>query len=160
SIYDALEIPYPVFVSLPPILRDDRTKKLGKRDGAKDSLEYRADGYLPEAMFNFLSLIGWNPGTEQEVFTKDELIQAFDISRIQKAGGAFNEEKLRWMNKEHMDRLEAGEYLKYVNEFLPEEVKSLPQYSEDRLERLMPTIRERAETFGDVRKSALEGEYD
>src|SRR5690606_34497933 len=80
--------------------------------------------------------------------------------RIQKAGGAFNEEKLRWMNKEHMDRLEAGEYLKYVNEFLPEEVKSLPQYSEDRLERLIPTIRERAETFGDVRRSALEGEYD
>ncbi len=105
SLYDALKIPYPVFVTLPPILKDDRTKKLGKRDGAKDILEYRTEGYLPEAMMNFLALIGWNPGTEQEVFSKQELIQAFDISKIQKAGGAFNEEKLDWMNKEHMKLL-------------------------------------------------------
>lgn len=105
SLYDALGIPYPVFASLPPILKDDRTKKLGKRDGAKDILEYRAEGYLPEAMVNFLALIGWNPGTEQEIFTKDELIEAFDINKIQKAGGAFNEEKLDWVNKEHLRKL-------------------------------------------------------
>lgn len=160
SIYDALEIPYPVFVSLPPILRDDRTKKLGKRDGAKDILEYRSEGYLPETMFNFLALIGWNPGTEQEVFTKEELIAAFDISRIHKAGGMFNEDKLRWMNKEHLNRLGAGEYLEKVKEFLPDEVKALPDYSEERLTRLLPTIRERAETFGDVRAAAAAGEYD
>ncbi len=105
SLYDALEIKPPVFVSLPPILRDDRTKKLGKRDGAKDILEYREEGYLPEAMINFLALIGWNPGTEQELFTKQELIDTFDIYKIQKAGGAFNEEKLDWMNKEHLKLL-------------------------------------------------------
>ncbi|KND47590.1 MAG: glutamate--tRNA ligase [Parcubacteria bacterium C7867-006] len=105
SLYNALEIEPPIFVSLPPILRDDRTKKLGKRDGAKDILEYREEGYLPEAMLNFLALIGWNPGTEQEIFTKDELIKAFDINKIQKAGGAFNEEKLDWMNKEHLRKL-------------------------------------------------------
>ncbi len=105
SLYDALEIPYPVFVSLPPILRDDRSKKLGKRDGAKDILEYRNEGYLPEAMLNFLALIGWNPGTEQEIFTMEELIQAFDINKIQKAGGAFNEDKLDWMNKEHLKKI-------------------------------------------------------
>jgi len=109
SLYDAMGIKYPVFVSLPPILRDDRTKKLGKRDGAKDILEFKKEGYLPEAMLNFLALIGWNPGTEQEVFTKDELIQAFDISKIQKAGGAFNEEKLDWMNKEHLKKLSKTE---------------------------------------------------
>ncbi len=105
SLYDALEIPYPTFVTLPPILRDDRTKKLGKRDGAKDILEYRKEGYLPEAMVNFLAFIGWNPGTEQEIFSKEELIKAFDITKIQKAGGAFNEEKLDWVNKEHIRRL-------------------------------------------------------
>lgn len=105
SLYDALEIPYPVFVTLPPILRDDRTKKLGKRDGAKDILDYKKEGYLPEAMINFLALIGWNPGTEQEIFSKDELIKVFDINKIQKAGGAFNEEKLDWVNKEHIKRL-------------------------------------------------------
>lgn len=105
SLYDALGFERPVFVSLPPILRDDRTKKLGKRDGAKDILDYKNEGYLPEAMMNFLALIGWNPGTEQEIFSKDELIQIFDIHKIQKSGGAFNEEKLDWMNKEHIKRL-------------------------------------------------------
>ncbi len=105
SLYDALGIEYPVFVSLPPILRDDRTKKLGKRDGAKDILDYRTEGYLPSAMINFLALIGWNPGTDKEIFTRDELIQAFDINKIQKSGGAFNEEKLDWMNKEHLKLL-------------------------------------------------------
>ncbi len=160
SIYDALEIPYPVFVSLPPILRDDRTKKLGKRDGAKDALEYRNEGYLPEALFNFLSLIGWNPGTDQEIFTVEELISAFDISRIHKAGAAFNEEKLRWMNKEHMHRLPDAEYFEKVKEFLPERVKSLRDYSEDRLRKLLPSIKERVETFGDVMVAAEAGEYD
>lgn len=115
SLYDALEIPYPVFASLPPILKDDRTKKLGKRDGAKDILEYRNEGYLPEAMINFLALIGWNPGTEQEIFTKEELIQAFDINKIQKAGGAFNEDKLDWMNKEHLKKLDENDVLKQVS---------------------------------------------
>jgi glutamyl/glutaminyl-tRNA synthetase len=56
-------------------------------------------------MVNFLAFIGWNPGTEQEIFTKEELIKAFDITKIQKAGGAFNEEKLDWVNKEHIRRL-------------------------------------------------------
>jgi glutamyl-tRNA synthetase len=115
SLYDALEIPYPVFASLPPILKDDRTKKLGKRDGAKDILEYRNEGYLPEAMINFLALIGWNPGTEQEIFTKEELIQAFDINKIQKAGGAFNQDKLDWMNKEHLKKLDENDVLKQVS---------------------------------------------
>ncbi len=102
SLYDALGFPYPQFVSAPQILRDDRTKKLGKRDGAKDILEYKDEGYLPETMINFLALIGWNPGTEQELFSKQELIEKFSLDRIQKAGAVFNEQKLDWMNKEHM----------------------------------------------------------
>ena len=65
SLYDALEMTPPVFVTLPPILGESGNKKLGKRDGAKDILEYEKEGYLPEAMVNFLALIGWNPGTEQ-----------------------------------------------------------------------------------------------
>lgn len=160
SIYDALEIPYPVFVSLPPILRDDRTKKLGKRDGAKDILDYRTEGYLPEAMFNFLTLIGWNPGTEKEVFTKDELISEFDIQRIQKSGGAFNEEKLQWLNKEHLNRLSAPEYEELVRKAIPAKITELPSFSEDRLKKLMPVLRERTHITSDVTKAFLEGEYD
>lgn len=107
SLYDALKITPPTFVTLPPILGADRTKKLGKRDGAKDILEYETEGYLPEAMVNFLALIGWNPGGEQEVFSMQELIEKFDINKVQKSGGAFNEEKLVWMNREHIKRIPA-----------------------------------------------------
>lgn len=159
SIYDALEIPYPVFVSLPPILRDDRTKKLGKRDGAKDILDYKVEGYLPEAMFNFLTLIGWNPGTEQELFTKEELISAFDLERIQKSGGAFNEEKLKWLNKEHLNRLSPADYAKLVRAAIPEEVTGSPAFDENRLEKLLPVIRERTHIMSDVSTAFLAGEY-
>jgi glutamyl-tRNA synthetase len=160
SIYDALGIPYPTFVTLPPILKDDRTKKLGKRDGAKDILEYRNEGYLPEAMMNFLALIGWNPGTDQEIFSLTELIEAFDIAKIQRAGGAFNEEKLLWMNKEHLLKKTQTEKDTYVKSALPDKIKSLPQFTEERLSRLLPTIFERIQVAEEVTNSATEGEYD
>ena len=160
SIYDALEIPYPTFVTLPPILRDDRTKKLGKRDGAKDILDYRTDGYLPSAMMNFLALTGWNPGTEQEVFTPTELIEVFDISKIQRAGAAFNEEKLLWMNRQHLNRLTPAEFNTYLNPAIPDVLTNAPQYSSERLEKLLPTIRERINTLAEFRAEVEVGEYD
>jgi glutamyl-tRNA synthetase len=160
SIYDALEIPYPVFVTLPPILRDDRTKKLGKRDGAKDILAYKDEGYLPEAMMNFLALIGWNPGTPQELFSRKELIDAFDIAKIQKSGGAFNEEKLLWMNKEYLSMLSEEQFFSYAQEALPERVTILPQYSSQRLLRLLPVIRERIGIKAEITAAAEAGEYD
>lgn len=160
SIYDALEVPYPVFVTLPPILRDDRTKKLGKRDGAKDVLEYRTEGYLPEAMSNYLALIGWNPGTEQELFTKEELIAAFSIDKIQRGGGAFNEEKLLWMNREYLSKLSDSEFLEYVKTSIPDSVKSSDLYSEELLLRLVPTIRERVHISKEAAEAFEAGEFD
>lgn len=160
SIYDALGFTYPVFVSLPPILRDDRTKKLGKRDGAKDILDYRNEGFLPEAMTNFLALIGWNPGTEQEVFSMQELIEAFDLSKIHRAGAAFNEEKLLWMNKQHLNKLSPDSLMVYVTEALPNELKQLPSYNTELLKRLVPTIIERTHVASDITEMAKSGEYD
>ena len=160
SIYDALEIPYPIFVTLPPILRDDRTKKLGKRDGAKDILDYRADGYLPQAMMNFLALTGWNPGTEQEVFTTDELIEVFDITKIQRAGAAFNEEKLLWMNKQHLNALSLKEFTAYLTPAVPEALTNAPQFNEDTFVRLVPTIRERINTLAEFHTEVESGEFD
>lgn len=160
SIYDALGFEYPVFVSMPPILRDDRTKKLGKRDGAKDILDYRADGYLPSAMMNFLALTGWNPGTEQEVFRHDELIQVFDITKIQKAGAAFNEEKLLWMNRQHLNLLSAEEFSTYLAPAIPASFTTAPQYSTETLARLTPTIRERINTLAEFQTEIENGEYD
>jgi len=156
SLYDALEIIPPVFVTLPPILRDDRTKKLGKRDGAKDVLEYRKEGYLPEAMINFLALIGWNPGTEQEIFTKDELVQAFYISKIQKAGGAFNEEKLLWINHEWIKKIPLARVYEIITEHITSYNRTFDA-GKERIERITPIILERIQTWGDINIMLQEG---
>lgn len=165
SLYDALEIPVPHFVTLPPIMGPDGKKKLSKRDGAKDLLEYRSDGYLPEAMCNFLALIGWNPGGEQELFPGEELVNAFSLDKIQRSGGAFNEEKLKWMNHKYLQLVTAGTdqvafQLEYVKSALPKQILSLPQYSEERLQKLVPTIFERIHNKVEVTQAAEAGEYD
>ena len=160
SIYDALEIPYPIFVTLPPIMGPDGKKKLSKRDGAKDLLEYKADGYLPEAMRNFLALIGWNPGGEQELFPDKELIKSFTLEKIQRSGGAFNEDKLRWMNKEYL-ALQTPEFkLGYLNEALSEETKKLPQFSAARVAKIVPIVFERIHNQAEIRETLKTGEYD
>lgn len=160
SLYDALEIPYPIFVTLPPILRDDKTKKLGKRDGAKDILDYQVEGYLPETMMNFLALIGWNPGTEQEILPKEELLKLFSIDHIQKSGGVFNEEKLLWMNKEYLSKFTTEEFFTYAKAALPASLEELPQYSEERLQRFVPNIRERIHLAKEITDTAEAGEYN
>ena len=160
SLYDALEIPYPKFVTLPPILGPDRKKKLSKRDGAKDLLEYGEDGYLPEAMVNFLALIGWNPGTDQEVFTPAELSEVFSLSKIQKSGAAFDETKLLWMNKEHLLKLSHDDYLAYLRPAVTERLTNLPQYSDERLEKLLPEIKDRIQNRTEFIANTEAGEYD
>lgn len=158
-IQEALGFSRPVYAHLPLILAADRSK-MSKRHGAVAVDEYLKEGFLPAAILNYLALLGWNPGTNQEIFTKEELLAQFKIENVHKSGAVFDKQKFRWINKQHLDRLGAGEYLAKVKEFLPEKLKSLPQYFEERLERLLPVIRERAETFGDVREWAEAGEYD
>ena len=158
ALYEALEMKPPVFVTLPPILREDRIKKLGKRDGAKDLLEYRDEGYLPETMMNYLALIGWNPGTEQEVFTKDELLKAFEIEKIHVAGGAFDEVKLQWFNREHLLKLSPSEFWAKAKTFLtPDTVAKVE--AEHKAEALLPVFRERISTLGELKIADEAGEY-
>lgn len=158
SLYDALGIPYPVFATLPPILGADGKKKLGKRDGAKDILEYRTEGYLPSAMVNFLALIGWNPGTEQEIFTKEELIQTFSIDQIQTHGGILNEEKLKWFNREHILKLPESEFILHAKKFLsPETCKALEE--KNVFEKLVPIMHERIQVFADLATMDAAGEW-
>jgi glutamyl-tRNA synthetase len=147
SLYEALGITPPVFVTLPPILGESGNKKLGKRDGAKDILEYHREGYLPEAMVNFLSLLGWNPGGEQEIMTKEEIASLFSLERIHKGGAMFNEEKLLWMNKEHMRLQSKDTQLDLVKKYMP-------SYPDQLLERLLPTIIDRISLYGEL--TALE----
>jgi len=152
AIYDALGLQHPEFATLPPILGSDGKKKLGKRDGAKDILGYRDDGILPDAMVNFLAFIGWNPGDEREIMTPQEIIEAFSIERIHSSGGKFNEEKLLWTNKEHMKRLADNVFVSEISKYI-----SAPA---EMVSKLVPVIRERISSFGELKKMKDEGELD
>lgn len=149
SLYEALGATPPVYATMPVILGPDGKKKLSKRDGAKDILDYRAEGYLPEAMMNFLALLGWNPGTEQEFFSKDELIAAFELERIQVSGASFDETKLRSMNQHWMRQLSDADYIARGELSAPDEGK---------LRKAVPLLKERAKTFGEAREMLSTGE--
>ncbi len=158
SLYDALEIPYPIFATLPPILRDDKTKKLSKRDGAKDILDYREDGFLPQAMINFLALTGWNPGTPQEFFTKEELIKTFELTKIQKAGALFNETKLLWLNHEHIKLIPKDKLLEIFKGIITSYNGTV--ISDEALGKMMPVLLERVQKFGDLKEMLSNGEIE
>lgn len=153
ALYEALEIERPEFVTLPPILGEAGTKKLGKRDGAKDILDYEKEGYLPEAMLNFLAFIGWNPGEgdNREVLNKSEIIESFDLRHIQKGGAKFNEEKLDWINKEHIKKLSKDEIQNKIFEYLPENLRN---------PKILPVISERISKWSDVTNMVTKGELD
>ena len=99
-IQQALGLPRPVYAHLPLILAQDRSK-LSKRKGATAVADYIAKGYLPSALVNFLALLGWNSGSDKEVFTLDELVTAFSLDGVQKGGAVFDVVKLQWLNKQH-----------------------------------------------------------
>jgi glutamyl-tRNA synthetase len=109
----------PVNAILPQVMDDTGKRKLSKRHGAKPILEYRDMGVLPSAMLNFLATIGWNDGTEQEIFTVDELIQKFDLGRVQKSGGIFDEKRLVYLNGVHIRRLSLDELYGQSGPFWP-----------------------------------------
>lgn len=117
NIYEALEIKPPKFVTLAPIMAENGKKKLGKRDGAKDVLEYLKDGVLVDGLLNFLALLGWNDGTEQEIFSVEELIERFSIDRIGKSGANYDEKRLEWINGHHIRNLPLKELYKISEPF-------------------------------------------
>ena len=96
-IQEVLGFKTPLYGHVPLILGSDRSK-LSKRHGATSLMEYKKDGYLPEAMINFIAFLGWNPGDEKEIFSLSELIDAFNITQVSKSGAIFNIQKLNWLN--------------------------------------------------------------
>jgi len=150
-IQEAIGAPRPFYAHMPLILGKDRSK-LSKRDPEViPALEYRDLGYLPEAIINFMALIGWNPGGEREIFNLAELIEKFDINKIQKSGGVFNIEKLDWINKEHMKKLSPEEIEKNILKWLPKNMRN---------PKLAPLIFERISKWADVATLAESGELD
>lgn len=159
-IQEAIGAQRPIYAHLPLILSADR-KKLSKRDpNVTPTLTYRDNGYLPHAILNFMALIGWNPGGEREVFTKEELIRLFSIDRIQRSDGVFNPEKLEWINKEHMKLLSPEVFLGMLEQHIPEHIKNSPSYEKRMLEKLRPTLAERITHFGEIKAMADAGELD
>lgn len=116
-LYQALGRDVPIFAHVPMILGPDG-KRLSKRHGATAVGEYKHDGIMAEAMVNFLALLGWNPGTEQEVFTDKELIAAFTLENINKKSAIFDTKKLEWLNGQHIARRSAAELAPFVAEGL------------------------------------------
>lgn len=158
-IQEAIGATRPAYAHLPLILAPDRTK-LSKRHGAVSLGEYRDQGFVPEAIVNYLCLLGWSSGDDKEIFNLEELVKVFNLEQVHKGSAVFDQQKFRWVNKQHLDRMGEEAYLGKVIEFLPENIKSSPNYSEDRLKKLLPSIRERVEIFSDVTVAAEAGEYD
>lgn len=158
-IQEAIGAKRPEYAHLPLILAPDRSK-MSKRHGAVALKDYIAEGFTKEAIVNYLALLGWNPGTDQEIFSVEELVSQFDINQIQKGGAIFDKQKFRWINKQHLDRLTDNDFLDMVEKSLPNKIKSLPGYSMEALTKLLPAIRERTEISADIREAAEAGEYD
>lgn len=152
ALYEALGLKPPKIISLPHILAPSGNKKLGKRDGAKSVTEYREDGVLSEAMLNYLACLGWNDGTEQEIYTKEELIKHFSIDRIQSSGARYDETKLLWMNGQWIRRIfdEQGVEALYerTHEFWPDSAKKASD--EERI-KVLSIIYDRLKTLSDLR---------
>ncbi|HEY4500415.1 MAG TPA: glutamate--tRNA ligase family protein, partial [Candidatus Paceibacterota bacterium] len=152
----------PIYAHLPLILAADKSKLSG-RHGAVSVREFREKGYLPQALVNYLALLGWNPGTDQEIFTLDELVRTFDLSKVQKGGAVFDEKKLRWINKEHIKRLPKADFEKELKRRIEwsERVKDLGwKISDEMVEKITPVIIDRIETYADIDNMIIARDLD
>lgn len=147
NLYEALDITPPTLATLPFVMAIDGKKKLGKRDGAKDILDYRAEGYLPEAMVNFLATLGWNDGTEQEVFSVQELTEKFSLDRVQKSPARFDESRLLWLNGQHIRNLSLDELYARVTDHWPQ---AAAHKSTDYKKEILGLVQDRLKTLSDL----------
>jgi glutamyl-tRNA synthetase len=147
NLYDALNITPPIFATMPHIMAESGNKKLGKRDGAKDVLDYLKDGYTPEALVNFIASMGWNDGTEQEIFSRDELIEKFSLSRVQRSGARFDEQRLLWLNGQWIRRLSIDDLSERVTAFWPASASSA---TTDDKQQILTLVQDRLKTLADL----------
>jgi glutamyl-tRNA synthetase len=151
-LFRALGHEPPVFAHLPLILNADRTK-MSKRKSQTAIDDYRAEGFIPEALVNYLALLGWSTGTEEEVLSLDELIERFDLARVNRAGAVFDRERLEWLNGQWIRRLDADDLVARLRPFLEAELAAgridrLPDDGE--LKALLPVVQERLPRLGKI----------
>jgi len=148
-LHKGLGIEPPVYVHAPLILGRDRSK-LSKRHGATSALEYREQGFLPDVIFNFVALLGWSPGDDTEVMSRDEIVRRFSIERINDSPAVFDSEKLEWMNGVYIRNMDADQLISEILPFMerPETDGGLPDtvsrpIDREYLKRLIPLVQER-----------------
>jgi glutamyl-tRNA synthetase len=153
-IQEALGAPIPQYAHLPLILGEDKSK-LSKRHGATSLSEFRDQGYLKDAILNHLAMLGWNPGTEQEIFSLDELVEIFSLDKVQKGGAVFNQEKLQWYNHQYLQKLSDQDFIEiFKKQTQRNEVDS------NKVLKLKPVVLERINLTSEIEKMNREGEYD
>lgn len=147
NLYEALDLTPPIMATAPHILGPDGQKKLSKRDGAKDVLDYIREGFLPEALINFIVSLGWNDGTEQEIFSQNELIKKFSLSRVQHSGAHFDERRLLWMNGHYIRQLPLDDLYERVQDFWPSEADNFDSAYK---KQVLATTQERLKYFAEL----------
>jgi glutamyl-tRNA synthetase len=148
-IYQALAWEAPEFAHLPLILGPDRSK-LSKRHGATAITDYRDRGYLPEALVNFIALLGWSPGGDRELMSRQEMIDSFTIDGIGKSGAVFDIEKLNWMNGHYIRELSPDRFVALAKPFLERAGLVGPDTPEDYLSQALLLEQERAKTLAEL----------
>lgn len=149
NLYEALSVTPPVLATLPHVMAEQGNKKLSKRDGAKDVLDYIQQGYPPEALVSFIATLGWNDGTEQEVFSRKELIAKFSLGRVQKSGAQFDERRLGWVSGSIIRQTPIDELYEQVSAFWPPESVDAP---EDYKKQVLALTQERLKYFSEIPK--------
>ncbi len=160
-LYKAFGWEAPEFAHLPLILKPSGKGKLSKRDGDKlgfpvfpleweGSSGYRESGYYPETVINFLAMLGWNPGTEQELFSLDELVQAFDLERVNKSGARFDPDKNKWYNHHYLQQKPLGELVRDFRPLLQETYENAAAFDDAYLAAVIRLLRERADFLAEV----------
>lgn len=147
-LYEYFGWEVPVFAHLPLLLNTDKTK-MSKRKGDVAVGDYMKKGYLPEAMINYLAFLGWNPGTEKEIFSMEELLQDFKLEKVHKAGAVFNIEKLNWYNSYYLRQLPENELLKKFRPYLPEN----NTFSDEQIKKMLNLEKERSSNLLDIAES-------
>jgi len=155
QLYHAFGWNAPKFANLPLIMKPVGKGKLSKRDGEKlgfpvfplswnESKGYKEEGYFPEAVVNFFAMLGWNPGTEQELFTLSELIEAFSLERVNKSGARFDPDKTKWYNQQYLQNRDNSELATLFNADLVQRKIDLASFTNERLIKIVSLIKERA----------------
>ena len=149
-LFEGLDFARPEFAHLPSVLSPDGKGKLSKRHGALSLVEYRKQGYLPEALVNFMALLGWSPGNDQEFMTREEMVGMFELGRVKKTGARFDMDKLLWMNSAYIKKASSERLAELAREAFKEAGTDASGLSGEQLTELVEVYREKLKLMSEL----------